>query len=133
MAFSVEKLSGESILILEMSDPIEDLVGDLQELYSLTAGIIEEIEGPVYRIFNIHAGDLEFNHMLEWLGVAYRGGRGSVSDDRARTILVGPDDLVTFFSNSLKQEQYGSIEVRVASSLDAAIAMAREELARASS
>ncbi len=131
LKFNVERLGNESIIVLTISGTF----GDVHDLSSYRAALAQlgqmaaTIEGTVYRITDAHTAQIQFGDLVMALGESRGGEKGTVSDPRMKSIFVGSDELIRMAAQSFTQEQYGHINVQLCSSLDEAIARAREQLA----
>ncbi len=130
MPFNVERLGQESIIILTITGSFEGMAAlqDYQEAVAQIARIAAEIEGPVYRITDGTAAQINFGNLVMALGEARFGDKGSVSDPRMKSIFVGKSDLMQLAAQSLSQKQYGHLNITLCDSLDNAVALAREQL-----
>jgi hypothetical protein len=131
MPFNVERLGSESIIVLTISGAF-GASSDLHEYKAAIAKIGQlaaEIPGSVYRITDASAAQIGFGELVQALGEARSGEKGSVSDPRMKSVFVATHELVQLAGESLRQAQYGQLDIKLCESLDQAIAYAREQLA----
>jgi hypothetical protein len=131
MPFNVERLGSEPIIVFTISGAVggSDALRDYQAAVSKIGQLAAEIPGSVYRITDATSAQLSFGDLVQALGEARSGEKGSVSDPRMKSIFVASHELVQLAGESLKQAQYGQLNIKLCESLDQAITYAREQLA----
>ena len=128
MAFIVKNYSPEPIIavtIVPPHDPAADIVGAGREIQQFAASI----EGPVFAIMDMSAVHSTFGQVVQGLDVASHS-KSEMIDPRIQSIFVGSDDMLSLAVQSAAQQQYGGARMPLFSSVDAALAHARSELAR---
>jgi len=131
MAFTVEKLPDEPIIIITFRNP-SNPTEDYGPLLDQVAKLCEGLEGPIYRITDLRQVNFSFSDMVVSIAEEFKSGRpGSAADPRIKAVLAASGELVKLAAESVKQEQYGAqSDTPIFTSLDEAIAYARAELAK---
>jgi hypothetical protein len=128
MAVSSELVPGEPIVILTFEWPFEPRPA-LLESARLTQEALETVGGDViYRIDDIRKLDFNFSNLVQAMGTAREAIPGSLGDERVHTILVGSGKLVEMITASMKQAQYGGINIAAFSTVEEAVEHARREI-----
>lgn len=127
MAVTVEKLSGEPIIITTYTDPFDAAV-DLPASFAQVAELSKDLPAPVYSVNHIQLSETGFSDITLAMQQAISNMPGSAVDPRIRTLLVGASDLLRLAAESGSQEQYGGVDIRWFPTLDEALAVARAEL-----
>lgn len=134
MLKSIERLSGEPILILSFDDTI---TGDeMRVAWGQCLELIQDVfeadpDSTIYRITDLSQVNLTFPQLITVMAaaVAERNTPGSALDPRFFEIAVlKPGGLVAFGAKSMSQRQYGSLQVESFESLEAAIQFARSQV-----
>ncbi|MCI0364452.1 MAG: hypothetical protein L0219_11245, partial [Phycisphaerales bacterium] len=115
------------ILIAHLWGVVE--VSCIKEMYAQSRPLMDEIDGPVWRITNTYDVETTFSDLMQILGKATSNEPGSTTDPRITSLLVGSDAWVKMVSASLQQRQYGALNVPLLHSVDEALARAREQIA----
>ena len=131
MAFTVEKLPDEPIIVITFRNP-SNPTQDYGPLLDQVAKLCEGLEGPIYRITDLRQVNFSFSDMVVAIAEEFKSGKpGSAADPRIRTVLAASGELVKLAAESVKQEQYGARnDTPMFTSLDEAIAYSRAELAK---
>jgi len=126
MPFELRHIEGEPIVVVECLAPF-DFTVDIQESNKAVADLLEsgEMEAPLFRVVNFHELEMTFGDLVESLAAKTRDAEGSVQDERIRTVMVGTHDLVRVKSRSLRQTQYGGVDVPVFDHLEMAVDFCR--------
>jgi hypothetical protein len=127
MPYEVSRLGHEPIIIATLSDPI-DWAQDIKNTTAQVAALAAEIEGQGFRITDLTQANLTFSELMMGLATVLRSEGGWLSTPRIKPLVVTTQELgrefQTFVAN---QEQYGKLHVEVFSTLDEAVAYAREQ------
>ncbi len=123
MTIVVEQLDNDPIIVATIFEPV-DMAVDPQKNRELCNEIARKYEGKVYRIIDFTHFELTFSQMVMGLAEDIR-----LSERNIVPLIVGNTNLVRLQAEAMKQEQYGGFEAKVFTSVDAAIAYAREQLA----
>jgi hypothetical protein len=129
MAFEVQQLPGERIIISTLYQPFE-VEPDLRAIGEIIKDILNETPGVFYFITDMTRIDqVTFGTVVSGL-VAVTKGEFSflLKHERLIPIFVVTSGLVKFAVESLSQRQYGSLHIRRFETLDEAIEYSRQEL-----
>lgn len=123
MSVVVKRLPGESIIIATIEGEMtrEKAV----EVFEQSSPILEEIEGPVYRITDVSRTTSSFTEMISVLSESGKGKTGSSSDPRIQVILVGTSTWVRFFQNAMAAAHQGGKHIAVFDNMEDALVAAR--------
>lgn len=128
MSVRVQRVPGEPILIGMLNDLVtEESIQELQQLYAEEG---EKIEGTVYIVADTRGARTTFSDVVQILSLITRGEPGSLSHPRYPGVLVGATQNVQLVSESLRQPQYGSLDVPVFATLEEAMGYVRERIAQ---
>ncbi len=84
--------------------------------------------GHVYRVIDITGIKLDFGMMVASMG-AERGQPGGADDPDVTTIFVATDEIAKIGAKSLREQpQYGQGDVRMASSVEEALDIVRQDV-----
>jgi hypothetical protein len=134
MPITVEKLPDEPIIILTITKPV-DFAQELPPAYDEVAELLQEIEGPFYRISDFSGMQQSgVNELINLLMTAFRSRSGSLIDPelkaRTRSLIVGDFKLVEM-GVSILRKQAPDLNVSVFRSVNTALAYARDQLEEA--
>jgi len=124
MSFEIQQLKDEPIVVITCHNPF-DFTGDIAAANRQVAALLENGE-TITRIIDFTEIEMTFANLVESLATKTREEPGSLRDPRVRTVLVGTHELVVMKAQSLRQEQYGGLDVPLFESLDEAIAHCRQ-------
>lgn len=125
MVFTVERINDESIVILTVTFPIEDVVQESLDSDAQIAAIGEKIAGRYYRIADMREFNLSFSQIIDWLDTQRYANPGSINDPRIESLLVSSENSTKQAATYAQQEQYGGNNIKIFDSIDEAIAYAR--------
>lgn len=126
MAFKVERLPNEPIIVVTWQMPVDTGKETPQTFVDIDALI-----GPdetVYCITDLRAVNIDFGTLVTAMAAQRVKAPGSPSDPRLRSSLVGTGMLWEIASRGAKQLQYGGLDIPLYSSLEDALANAREKI-----
>ncbi len=131
MTVTTRRIPNEQIIVVTISNPFT--AGDPTTGNRETARLLDENKGPVYRIEDLSSLDLPFSVLVQGMAEAtHRSSEGSLNDPRApRLIMVGSKPNHQMIVDSLKQAQYGGLNVPLFATVEEALAHARAELKKA--
>jgi hypothetical protein len=129
MAYTVERLTNEPIVVLTVRDPLGP--PEMQrEAQMKVAEAGADITGAIYRITDLTELTISFGDIVRSLGEEAKSKReGSMSDSHVRSIIVAKDEIIKMAAASLSQEQYGALNIKLFTTRDEAVAYAREQIA----
>jgi hypothetical protein len=131
MPFSIQRLPDEPILLAKYTGRMEP--EDLVALRTQSVQLAGEVE-RVYRVNDARQLELSFSDLVAVMGAetATRTNPGSLGDPRFNDIIVvSPGSLVRFGTESLSQEQYGSLQIPLFEDLGEGLAHARAQIKQA--
>ncbi|NDJ36192.1 MAG: hypothetical protein GYB64_16165 [Chloroflexi bacterium] len=128
MAFAVERVPGEPIVILTLTPPMQDAVEEGRAGDAAVAQAAAEIEGRYFRIADVRTFQVSFTDMVRYFGEQKRGHPGSINDPRGIPIVVADQNLFTESADWTQQEQYGGRSTQMFKTLDEALAYARAQI-----
>lgn len=126
----INKLPDEPIIIATYTKgqpPAEAI----EEVIQYTAQLLDEVEGVIYRIEDLTEADMTFGDAVQVMGAVTKNRPGSARDPRVKTLLVGAGTLLDLSAKAFQQTQYGGLQVPLYSSVEEALANARELIAAA--
>jgi hypothetical protein len=126
MAFTVEQLGNEPIVILTIKHPITDYIQETIDSDAAVAAIGKHIQGNYYRIADMRDFTLDFNGILAWLNQQRQRSPGSINDPQIVSLLVSTEENSIASAKFAAQEQYGGQKIQIFSTLDEAISHARQ-------
>lgn len=113
MRYSVERLDGEAILVFSLGKDFRvqrDSASAREEL----ASALDALGAEAYMVTDFSGAALSFTDLVIRLRDETRGLPGSLSDPRIRrNIFIGSDDMVDLAAESLRQTQYGKVDVMI--------------------
>jgi hypothetical protein len=129
MAYTVERLTNEPIVVLTVVDPLGP--PEMQrEAQTKVAEAGADVTGPLYRITDLTGLSISFGDIVRSLGEEAKDKReGSMSDGRVRSLIVAKDEIIKMAAASLSQQQYGALPIKLFTTRDEAVAYAREQVA----
>ena len=127
MSITVKRLTDEPIVIVTFAMPF-DPENDLRQVTQEVAAILKEVDPPLYRIDDVSTLEIDFSQMVQAMGTATRNVPGSVTDPNIQMIFVG-EGIFHLVTQSLKQDQYGSIDADIFAALDEALQHVRKQIA----
>lgn len=126
MPFEIIREDDAPIIIVDCQAPF-DFSKDIQAANQAVAELLTgEMEPPIYRVYDFHELHLDFGDLVASLAAKTRSGEGSIQDERIRTVMVGTHDLVKMKSESLRQTQYGGVDVPVFDTREMAVDFCRK-------
>ena len=128
MPATVTRLPNEPIVVVKITPPA-DPQKEVGEVTQAIAEMFEGKEGPIYRINDFTDANLSFPVLVTGLALETQGLPGSFSDPRVKMVFVGTSDMVELGAKSMRQEQYGGLDILLFATLDDALAHIRAELA----
>lgn len=126
MAFTVERLEDEPIVVLTVTYPIEDANKEGEDSDAAVAAAGESIDGQYYRIAEMSGLELSWQDMVYWLNQQRESKPGSINDPRVMSLLVSDTAMTQQTAQFASQPQYGGREIKVFRTLDDALAHARK-------
>jgi hypothetical protein len=124
MSFEVQQLKDKPIVVITCHNPF-DFTEDIAAANRQVAALLENRE-TITRIIDFTEIEMTFADLVESLATKTRAVPGSLRDTRVQTVFVGTHELVVMKAQSLRQEQYGGLNVPLFESLDEAIAHCRQ-------
>jgi hypothetical protein len=128
MPYKISRLGQEPIIVTTLTDPI-DWARDIKQTTAQVAALAAEIDGEGFRITDLTKTDVTFSEMMMGLSAVLRSEGGWLSTPDMRPIVVTRQELGREFQAfAAEQKQYGKLHIELFSTLDEAIAYAREQL-----
>lgn len=129
MSIVVEKLQGEPIVIHTVGESVNE--HDIRSARMYDAELLNEYAGTVYRIIDARAWNCEFLNVIMIIAGIARGKQAHPEfEGRVAEIVVTEEELVRMAAQSMRQEQYGSVNVTCFEDVESALAYTREQIAR---
>ncbi len=127
MAVKVEQVPDKPILIATLTGYVSlDLV---QQMFEQSAKLADEIGGHLYRITDVRDIDTSFSDLVMILAEASSKKQpGSPADPRFTGMLVGSHKWVKAFSENIQQRQYGSLNVPLVDTMEAAMLYIEQQM-----
>jgi hypothetical protein len=130
MAYTLEKLPDEPIIILTVRDPL-GTPAEHRKSHEEIVALINTIEGDVYRITDMRELNITFAQMVDRIAQEGKArAAGAMSDERIKGIVVGSHDMVRFGTQAVSQQQYGGLKVPLFETLNEALTYARTEIGK---
>ena len=130
MAWTLERLDNEPIILVTVFPPTSSYEGTIQLLHEIAELATTIPDGPIYRINDYSAITPTLDDLINVMTLeAKLGLPGSVGDPRTHLIAVGSGELVELGASSFSQDQFGNHNVPLFTSQDDALNYAREQLA----
>ena len=130
MLVNVAQIENENIIVVRYKAPFNPNI-DIVAAQEQIATLLSTIDGVAYRIDDLSEAQMSWNQFVDGIFVATRDVPGSMTDPRIQGILVGEYEMVRLASESMKQDQYGSTNTPMYTSLDEALKYARENVMEA--
>ncbi len=122
MTVVVKQVGDEPIILCTIYEPV-DMSVDPQKNRDLSNAIARKFTSPVYRIIDFTHFELTFEQLVAGLSEDTR-----FSESNVVMLVVGKDELVQFQVDAMAQEQYGGREAHYFTSVDDALAFARQHI-----
>lgn len=101
----------------------------VQEMYRRSAVLIHETGVPAWRITDFRKMETTPQDALEVLTHhASRGLPGSTTDPRIRPVIVGDNQWVQLARLTMRQEQFGGVEIPIFDTVDEALRYVRGQI-----
>jgi hypothetical protein len=126
MAHTVQKLESESIILIQLLEPYS--ASEIPVIHQETAQLAAHITGKICRIVDMTHSGLTFAEVVAALYEGTRPREGGVKDARFVSVYVAHDSMSKLVVESLKQEQYGGVQVTLFDTVDEALIFARQAL-----
>jgi hypothetical protein len=127
MPYQVSRLGHEPIIIATLTDPI-DWAQDIKKTTAEVAALAAEIEGRGFRITDLTQAKVTFSELMMGLAAVLRSEGGWLSTPQITPLVVTTQELGREFQAFVaQQEQYGKLQIEIFSTLEQAIAYAREQ------
>lgn len=124
MLKSVEKLSGENIIVVTYAAPF-DPTADIGAAQQQIVEIIKRHPGQFVRIDDLSRAEMTWSQFILGIQTATVQVAGSMTDPHIHGVLVGDYEMVQIASESMQQDQYGATQTPVFGALDEALDYAR--------
>lgn len=124
MPYTIDVID-DGIVLVDYLNPF-DFVEDIRAAQREVAALADQANGTLYRIIDAHHIEITFSDLVFALNEKARDTPGSIRDPRIRTVIIGTHELVKLKAESLKQEQYGSLNMPFFESLEEARAYIRQ-------
>jgi hypothetical protein len=127
---TINKLHNEPIIIATYTK--DQLPAEaINEVIQYTAQLLEEIDGVIYCIEDLTEADMTFGNAVQAMAAVTKKQPGSARDPRVKMLLVGSGSLLDVCAKAFRQLQYGELQIPLYSSIEEALADAREMIAAA--
>ena len=133
MPFTVERVGNEPILLLALKEPL-NLQEEIGGIFRTIDKHLSNMPTPAVVIHDFSEFHISFGDLVMGLQAQTKtpNAPGTLTDERSHTCIIGNDDIIRIASDSLKQDQYGGLDVPIYESYDEAIQYARQWLAQRS-
>jgi hypothetical protein len=135
MGYTLSQLPNEPILLIEVHDPLIVDV-DQPNLYNEIKPIIAAMPDKIIcRVMDLSATSLNFQQVIMLLAAARQAilnsnnEPGTFGDPRVRFLYVVKGDMSTLLIESLRQRQYGELDVNIYTDRATALQAARKLIA----
>jgi hypothetical protein len=132
MGYTVDYLPDEPIMVVRIQGDFTNEM--LHNMFADTAAFIDHIEGRVYRVIDCTDMALSLQDFMKMMRLAQETGkpqRGSGADPNVTAALVGSDEWVSLYRDSLRTRQGAYLSILA--TIDEAIDYLRQEVYRHSS
>lgn len=119
MAFIITRLPGEPIVIAGFDLPLSQHLPDLKAFTAQCARIVDEVDGPLYRIINLVTPQIDYSDVLLFLNDIRQQRPGSTTDPRMRTVAVGTHPMIAIGVRQIRT-QFG-LEIPIFATLGEAL------------
>jgi hypothetical protein len=127
MPTRVERVPGKPILIATLTGQITAEL--LKEMFEQSARLADGMGDRIYRITDVSNVEVDFGGLVLALATASSEKQpGSSADPRFIGMLVGSHKWSQIFAESIKQEQYGHINIPLFEGMDAAMTHIEEQM-----
>lgn len=130
MAFTVARLPGEPIIVINVSLPLNNYLDTIAQIDALVHRVYKEHGGTIYSIVAIGDQDLTFGDFLLFIAEQRQGRPGSLLDVYVQAIVIGTHELLQPGLNRLAREL--GVHVPLFATVAEGIAHARAQIATAS-
>ncbi len=128
MTISVEKLSGEPIVLVKTSNPL-DASQDVPYLFQELGRVFDESPEQLFDITDASGLKMSFGEMVSALAELTRGEHSPLRHPKVMGYAIVADSgLIQIGAKALGQVQYGGISATVVKTLDEAFVVAREAI-----
>jgi hypothetical protein len=124
----IDKLPNEPIIIATYTKD-QPPAEAINEVIQYTAQLLDEVEGVIYCIEDLTEADITFGNAVQAMAAVTKKLPGSARDPRVKMLLVGAGSLLDFSAKAFRQMQYGELQIPLYSSIEEALADAREMIA----
>ena len=134
MSVQVTKLPNEPIIILTYEGLLD--VETVKSAFQQSVELMQNIDGPVYRISDVRAGDADergFAELFKLIGQLRNGVAGSSADPRIHGVFVGGNQLARLYADFMRQNQFGSRLIPFYQTVDEALEYIHFEINKAKS
>lgn len=126
MAVSVTRLPGEPIVVATLCGPLN--VDALRTMFTQTAELTHDLDGPIYRIADFLHADASFKSMARVVTETTRQRPYGTRDPRIRPVLVCGYNRLRFLPDLFRQKAFGGIDMPVFDTVDEALVHVRTQL-----
>lgn len=128
MSFIAERIEQEPIILIRMIAPLNP-VDDLAELYRQTDALVADIPGVIYRLMDWTKAQLTFDMIQELLDIQRRSAASTAPrSSRVKNHYIVADEMGHLLIESLRQSQYGGLDVTIFSNEDEALDQIRQAI-----
>jgi hypothetical protein len=126
MAFDVERLEGEPIIVVRGRREPDDHRREMIDMFTAVDALIGPDE-KVFCITDLSDTKVNFSNMVMGMSSIRDRRPGSPSDPRITNIMVASGPLWNLAASAASQAQYGGVNVHLYSTVEEAIEFARQE------
>lgn len=119
MPIHIERLPDEPIVLATMTGQVTAV--EIKELFARTLELSQDIPGTIYRITDVRSADATFSDLLFILAELSSKQPFATSDPRVKGVLVGRHFASQLTSDSLKQRQYGALNLPLFDDMETAL------------
>ena len=126
MPYKVYRHSDDSNIIrIDLIKP--HTADEIPHIHQETAAIAKDLEGTIYRLVDMSDSGFNFSEMVYALAEGTKKREGGAADNRFKSFyVVGDDQMAKMLTDSLSQQQYGSLSVNVSGTIEEALVQVSE-------
>lgn len=128
MPFEITQIDDKPIFVLTFTEPL-DYENNYAQVTEALLHRVGDLPGPIYRISDYTRLNPEYKDIIIGLNSVLKYRRGGLSDDRFHPMIVFNDSFLSTAIHTLRPHFKNLHHIQLYSSLDEAVAYARQQLA----